>query len=256
MNRAFEQIKKMISTFQPISLAEMDSVTLMNRNDYKYAFNVKKLPLILNVLLEHYRVLEIDGTRGANYKSIYFDTNNLCMFFDHHNGKPIRFKIRRREYVDSGLNFMEIKQKNNQGKTLKVRVKKHKDEHHFTEHTTGFIHTKSPYEINDLNPQLINNFTRYTLVHKTEQERLTIDMNLSFSFESNESTLPFLVIAEVKREGDPHKSTFMNIMRNMSIRQSGMSKYCIGTILLKPEIKHNRFKPSILKLKKIENDTF
>lgn len=256
MNRAFENIKEVIGTFEPISLAEMDSVKLMNRNDYKYIFNIKRLSSILSTLSSNYRVLEIEQTRGANYKSIYFDTDNLRMFFDHHNGKPIRFKIRRREYVDSGLSFMEIKQKNSQGKTLKERVKKHKDEHHFTDKTMGFIHKYSPYIINDLNPQLINYFTRYTLVHKTEQERLTIDMNLNFSFEKKESTLPYLVIAEVKREGDPHKSTFMNLMRQMSIRQSGMSKYCIGTILLNPEIKHNRFKPNILKLKKIENDVF
>jgi hypothetical protein len=255
MNVALKEIKNVITKLDPISLTEMDSVQLMNRNDYKYTFHVKQLPLILAQLSEHYKVLEIDGVRGANYKSIYFDTENLKMFFDHHNGKPVRFKIRRREYVDSGLNFMEIKEKNSQGKTKKERVKQLKDDHHFTENTTGFIHKHCPFTPHELNPQLINTFTRYTLVHKTEQERLTIDLNLCFSFERKEIALPFLVIAEVKREGDPQKSTFMGMMREMKIRQSGMSKYCIGTILLNPDIKHNRFKPSILNLKKIENDT-
>jgi len=255
MNVAIKEIKKVITNLDPISLSEMDSVKLMNRNDYKYTFHINQLALILSQLSENYRVLEIDGVRGANYKSIYFDTDKLCMFFDHHNGKPIRFKIRRREYVDSGLNFMEIKRKNSQGKTEKERVKKHKEELHFTDKTNGFIQKYCPYDTSDLNPQLTNSFTRYTLVHKIEQERLTIDLNLHFSFEHKESSLPFLVIAEVKREGDPHKSSFMKLMRKMEIRQSGMSKYCIGTILLNPDIKHNRFKPSILKLKKIENDT-
>lgn len=256
MEREFEQVKQVISKFEPISLSEMDAVKLMNRNDYKYIFNIKRLPFVLDLLSNFYKVLEIDDVRGANYKSIYFDTDNLCMFYDHHNGKPIRFKIRRREYVDSGLNFMEIKQKNSLGKTLKERVKQQKDENNFTEKTSTFIQNYSPFFTENLNPQLVNYFTRFTLVHKTEPERLTIDLNLTFSFEGKKADLPFLVIAEVKREGDPHKSTFMNMMRSMEIRQSGMSKYCLGTILLKPEVKHNKFKPNILKLKRIENDTY
>jgi len=256
MKNIVSDIKNVISEFQPISLQEMDAVTLMNRLDFKYAFNIRRLPSILSVLSENYKVLEIDGIRGSHYKSTYFDTDDLSMYYDHHNGKPVRYKIRRREYVDSGLNFMEIKQKSSQGKTHKVRIMKHKGELNFTEKTASFIESQCPFESTELSPQLENYFIRYTLVHKTELERLTIDLNLTFSSESKECTLPYLVIAEVKREGDPLKSTFMNLMRNMSIRQSGMSKYCVGTVLLNSQIKYNRFKINILNLKKIENDTF
>ena len=76
MDRAIQEIKKVITMFEPISLADMDSVSLMNRNDYKYSFHIKKLPEILNQLSEYYRLLEIDGIRGANYKSIYFVPQN------------------------------------------------------------------------------------------------------------------------------------------------------------------------------------
>jgi len=256
MKSIISDIKKVVFEFDPISLLEMDSVALMNRFDYKYAFNIKRLPTILSLVRDKYNVLEIDGIRGFNYKSIYFDTDDLTMYHDHHNGKPIRYKIRRREYVDSGLNFMEIKQKDGQGKTLKERIIKHKSEHHFTDLTNTFIHNRCPFVTCNLNAQLINYFVRYTLVHKTESERLTIDVCLNFSYDNREFEIPFLVIAEVKREGETYNSTFMKLMREMSIRQSGMSKYCIGTIFLNPKIKKNSFKPNLLNLKRIENDAF
>lgn len=256
MDKIFDEIRSEIDGFEPISLKDMDSVKLMNRCDYKFTFNIKRLPSILHDLNRDYKVLEIDGTRGARYKSVYFDTESLDMYYDHHNGKPVRFKVRRREYVDSGLNFMEVKKKNSQGKTEKERIKKHKEENHFTEHTSGFLHQICPFQSHELKPQLTNFFTRYTLVHKTEQERLTLDLNLQFEFDKKESKLPFLVIAEVKREGEPHKSTFMRKMKVMEIRQAGMSKYCVGKILLSPDIKYNKFKPNLLQLKKIENDTY
>jgi len=256
MNQVLNKINEVVLTYDPITLVEMDSVMLMNRFDYKYAFNIKRLPSIFKLVSNQYKVLEIDGIRGFNYKSIYFDTEDLSMYHDHQKGKPIRYKIRRREYVDSGLNFMEIKQKDGQGKTLKERIVKNKKEHHFTEQTSRFIHGRCPYVTHQLNAQLINCFIRYTLVHKTEPERLTIDIGLKFSYDNKECEIPYLVIAEVKREGETYKSTFMKLMREMSIRQSGMSKYCIGTVFLNPDIKNNNFKINILKLKKIENDTF
>ena len=40
-------------------------------------------------------------------------------FLDHHNRRVNRNKIRFREYVGSNLTFLEVKTKNNKGKTIK-----------------------------------------------------------------------------------------------------------------------------------------
>ena len=42
---------------------------------------------------------------------------------DHHNQRVNRHKIRFREYVDSGLIYLEVKCKTNKGKTVKKRLK-------------------------------------------------------------------------------------------------------------------------------------
>ena len=62
-----------------------------------------------------------DGKLIHDYKSLYYDTEDWKFYLDHHNGRVNRNKIRFREYVGSKLTFLEIKLKNNKGKTIKKR---------------------------------------------------------------------------------------------------------------------------------------
>ena len=255
MQDVFNQITATVNSFLPITLKEMDGVALMNRTDTKFTFNISKLQAILEEASAYYKVLEIDNLRGFDYESTYFDTPDHRMFYDQHRGKPNRNKIRRREYMYSGLTFMEVKCKNGQGRTVKERVKMKKDDEHFTTKTSEFIQKVCPFRAHELEPKLVNSFTRYTLVHKYEQERLTIDLNLRFRDEKGGAAgYPFLVIAEVKRDGCASNSTIVQIMKKNTIRATGMSKYCLGIILLNPGLKHNNFKPKLLTLNKIKHD--
>ena len=114
---------EIISDFSPISLSEMDGVKLMSRTDTKFAFSVNKLPVLLKRIKPFYRMLHIDGETVHQYKSLYYDTNDLKFYLDHHNQRVNRNKIRFREYVGSGISFLEIKLKNNKKKTIKKRMK-------------------------------------------------------------------------------------------------------------------------------------
>ena len=108
---AFHEISNAIHGFKKITLEEMNAVSLMKRTDTKYIVNVNFLAPILEDLQKEYQVLEIDNRRIMNYSSVYFDTPEFKFYFDHHNGKVNRTKIRQRKYVDSELTFLEIKQK-------------------------------------------------------------------------------------------------------------------------------------------------
>ena len=115
------EISKITASFSPIKLAEMDNVKLMSRSDTKFAFKFSKLPELLNQMMPFYKVLEINGKFIHDYKSLYFDTDDRKFYLDHHNGRVNRNKVRFREYVGSDLTFLEIKRKNNKGKTIKKR---------------------------------------------------------------------------------------------------------------------------------------
>lgn len=231
----------------------MDSVKLLKRTDTKYVFGAAMLPTILERVKEHYRILEVSGTRANRYRTLYYDTPNFKFHRLHQNGKSNRFKVRFRKYVDSSLTFLEIKFKNNKKKTVKSRIKVDDFDIGLTKPSEVFIKEVMGYK-EDLVPKLWNTFTRITLVSLKDTERLTIDLNLGFEFDDNVKDLSHVVIAEVKQEKASRNSNFVRTVKDLGIRPTGMSKYCIGATLLYPNLKHNNFKEKLLTIKKLRND--
>jgi len=205
----------------------------------------------LQELLPFYRVLSIDGDLIHDYKSLYYDTDNRKFYLDHHNGRVNRNKIRFREYVGSKLTFLEIKLKNNKGKTIKKRMKVDAISKDLSEKQQNYIEKIIGKPINVNAKQWIN-FSRITFVHKTQKERLTMDVNLTFENENEKGDLKNIVIAEVKQERMSRSSDFMRIAKEMSILPIKISKYCISTLSLNPELKHNKFKEKLLFINKLK----
>jgi len=240
-----------ISDFTPISLGEMDDVKLMSRTDTKFAFQTNKLPFLLKRLIPFYRVLAIDGKLIHDYKSLYYDTEERKFYIDHHNSRVNRNKIRFREYVGSGLTFLEIKRKNNKGKTIKKRMKVDAITKELSEKHKKYIKKIIGKKL-VVNAKQWINFSRITLVHKTQKERLTIDINLTFENEKLSGELKQIIIAEVKQEKMSRSSDFMKIAKEMSILPIRLSKYCITTLQLNPDVKQNRFKEKLLFINKLK----
>ncbi|MBA3971684.1 MAG: VTC domain-containing protein, partial [Bacteroidetes bacterium] len=118
-----DKINKILTEFTPITLKEMDNVKLMDRTDTKFVFKQDQLADFLEEMKGDYSVLDVIGKRISRYESLYFDTTGFDLYHSHHRGKPSRFKIRFRKYVESELHFFEVKFKNNKGRTIKDRVK-------------------------------------------------------------------------------------------------------------------------------------
>ena len=246
-----DNISQIVASFSPISLAEMDEVKLMNRTDTKFAFEVSKLSKLLERMLPFYRVLSIDGSLVHDYKSLYFDTHERKFYLDHHNGRVNRNKIRFRKYVGSGLTFLEIKLKNNKGKTIKKRTKVKNITREITKKQQEYINKIIGEDIDIQAKQWIN-FSRVTFVHKTQKERLTMDIDLTFNNENAAGDLRNIAIAEVKQERMSRNSDFMRIAKELHILPIRISKYCMSTLYLNPGIKSNRFKEKVLFLDKLK----
>ena len=254
-------ISSAISKFAPISLSEMESVKLMNRIDTKYAVSLHVLPAILQAAQTDYYAQEIEGQRIATYDTMYYDTDTLDMYIRHHDRQLVRQKIRVRQYVDSHLTFLEIKRKNNKGRTKKKRIAvpgfdinadTYGESKRELWSVEDFIAAKSRYVWSELSPHLRTQFHRITLVNKAKTERLTIDMDLVWdNVVSGESkSFSDLVIIELKRDGNV-PSPMTKIMLDLRIHPLKISKYCIGTALTTPKIKKNRFKSKIRKIEKL-----
>ena len=250
LNEVVENIENVLSEFPGISLVQMDDVSMLKRTDTKFVLPQKLLPEILKSVAQNYRILEINGRRLMNYKSLYFDTPNFKFYSDHHNGKLKRTKIRIRQYVDSNLHFLEIKIKDGKGRTVKTRMR-------ISEFDTDIGNTQAEFirEVTnchfDLEPTLWNDFRRFTHVDNALTERITIDVGLAFQLEGNKKEFSDLVVVELKQVRYDRKSDIAKVLKKHSIYPYGFSKYCLGMTQLYKDIKYNAFKPKLLKIKKL-----
>lgn len=240
----------------------MSGVKLMNRIDTKYVVPLHELPVLLKKAQDEYFVQDIDGVRLAIYDTVYYDTEDLDMYIRHHDRQLVRQKIRVRRYVDSDLTFLEVKRKNNKGRTKKKRVTVPGFD--ISADTVGhgkedvsvadFVAKKSRYTWECISPKLRTSFRRITLVNKQKTERLTIDLSVEWDNIATGRSKCYkdLVIIELKRDGNV-PSPMQRVMLDERVRPLKISKYCIGTALTTPDVKRNRFKAKIRKIERLLN---
>lgn len=243
-------ISEILNRFDGITLKEMDSVALLDRVDTKYLFKVDLLPDILKKIMTEYYVLDIKNVRMSNYETIYYDTEDLSFYNQHHNGKLNRYKIRERCYMDSNLSFFEIKYKNNKNRTIKKRIKIKEISESLIPEAKEFLNEKTGLDPDSFYAKLLVKYSRITLVSKSSKERVTIDSELSYKSNDYSHSYPQIVIAEVK-QGKNQPSSFIRMMKEHHIRPSSLSKYCLGIVATNNEIKNNLFKEKILYLNKL-----
>ena len=242
---------KQIEAFAPISLEQMSSVKLMNRTDTKFVTTTERLCLLLEMARNDYYIQEIDGQRNLEYDTTYFDTTAFDMYNQHQWNHTNRQKIRFRTYCISGLQFMEVKTKNNHGRTKKKRIEV--TDMDVSEQTKSeFLGKHLRYGADTLQPALNNHFSRLTLVNKAKTERLTIDSRLRFNnlVSGEQKDMGDLVIVELKRDGLVY-SPVLEMLRQLRIHPHGFSKYCMGSALTNPELAVNRFKRKLIEINKI-----
>ena len=242
----------LIETFDSISLEEMGKVRLMNRVDTKFVTDIPRLHDLLQAASTDYLVQQIDGRSNMPYYTRYYDTADAMMFYQHQRGKKNRRKIRVRHYEECDmLPFVEIKSKNNRGRSHKKRVVM--DNGTLLTDYRDFIDSNSEYSADLLVPRIENHFYRITLVDRAMTERITIDSFLEFNnlTTGNSISLDRLGIIEWKRDARSVHSPLADILRNLRIRPTGFSKYCVGMAMTNPDLRQNRLKTKLRMIEKI-----
>lgn len=242
-----------------ISLDEMDSIRLMNRIDTKYVTSESSLLCVLESAADRgYRVCSIEGQPVTAYYSVYYDTPDLRMYTAHETGRKTRQKIRVRTYLISGDTYLEVKRKQNNGRTKKKRIPLPLAERmDFSSDAAAaqFLAEKSWFRVDGITPECTTEFDRITLVNAAGTERLTIDTHLHFhNFRSGrDANLGDAVIIELKQDGRAD-SQMKGILLEHRIHPYRISKYCMGVMLTDPTARANRFKEKLRYVEKIIND--
>ncbi len=241
-----------------LTLEQMGKVKLMNRVDTKFVMPSSRIAELLELAAPGYYVQITDNHKIAGYDTVYFDTDRSDYYIMHHNRRLTRQKLRSRIYLDSGITFLEIKNKSNKGRTKKKRIRiegGHPESLTADSAIQEFLEGRLDFPAHCLSPHLRTSFNRITLVNKAMTERVTIDINLSFENLKNGNVyaMPWISIIEIKQDGTCH-SDMKDILRRMHIHRMGFSKYCIGTATTDPQIKKNNFKEKLTIVKNIEKN--
>ena len=246
------RINDLLQYLEPITLEQMSSIRLMNRTDTKFVTNKENLARLLELAQGKYYAQFNNESRVANYMTTYWDTDNHRFFLEHHNGRAPRQKVRVRTYMDSDLTFLEVKTKNNHGRTKKKRVEVPSQDIDVQGTNGEFVEGLVHQGLNEMHPTVRNQFHRITLVNYEKTERLTIDYDVQFhNMETGtDANVGPLVIIELKRDGNVY-SPVLDILRVLRIKPSGFSKYCIGSVMTNKKLKQNIFKEKMIVLSKL-----
>lgn len=242
-----------LAGFRRHSLADVGEQSLMSRYDTKFLLPLELVPAFLQQLQDDYSLLEIDGRIQHAYRTVYFDDDGFSHYRAHHNGYTPRRKIRSRSYVDSGRSYLEIKCKNNRGRTDKQRVSLGTDilaadvQHLLLQ--PPFVGDNSV--AHNLRGRVAIEYQRLALWSRLHGERVTIDTGLQFARcdAAGGLRLTAVAIVELKQRVIDRASAARTALRRFGVRPRSFSKYCVGCALLYPgELRCNRFKPLLLQL--------
>lgn len=245
------QTEGIISSLSPIYLDDMTDQALLRRSDTKFLIDEATLLDLLSKTRSEYDILEVNGARLNPYYTRYFDTEDFRFYAQQHNNQLPRHKIRVRRYLTTGEEFLEVKIKNKEEQTIKLRIHRLYNNRQLSLIEKDFLRDEYILEPDLLRSMLENQFTRFTLVSRVRMERVTVDLDIRFCHGSRIHSLGPVVILEVKQPRFNWEAPLLQELRTMGIRPTGFSKYCMGISSFRDDLKRNRFKARYLQLEEI-----
>ena len=230
------------------ALNEPNEQQQMTRQENKFLIAAEYLPELLVKLLPHYRLLCIKNQCLHDYHNVYFDTDELTFFHQHHNQHRLRKKVRLRSYLNTQSHYFEIKQKLKRGVSHKERILSNGDINSVLKQGQALL---KRYDLADLIllPTLQVDYQRLSLWHEQTNERITFDMNTHFKSCDDPASYyqERRVIIEIKHHERPHQSHASKLFKQLGLRETAFSKYCMGLLFThRKAIKYNYFKALLL----------
>lgn len=255
-----------LTRLETISLEELNRIAeLQKRVDCKYLVPAEEAVQFPRYLPQGSQVLEIEGGTTSEYYSIYFDTPDWTLYSLAASKRRRRVKVRTRAYLDSGIGFLEIKTKGTRGMTEKVRIP-----HPFnslwelSDADLDFIRVSlisqgiDPAIAENLEPVTATGYDRSTYVvpeFKGEKAaRVTVDTNLywesldagRYRYPGAKSLIECPALAIVETKTERQSSRINRSLWHAGMRQSSISKYCVGTAALNPFLPSNKWHRSLM----------
>jgi hypothetical protein len=234
-------ITRALARLAPVGLTELvDRAALQTRVDRKYLVPTEALPRLLDQLSPCAKVLDIDGERTFRYESVYFDTPRLASYHCAAYRRRRRFKVRTRTYLDSGECWLEVKISGARGSITKHRLPYHSRDCGTVHPGRDFVdealgrESIGPETASSLDPVLVTDYHRATLLLPETLSRVTIDTGLSWRDADSTLCLPRLAVVETKTASAATPVDRMLWQRGL--RPARISKYATGLAALRLDL--------------------
>jgi hypothetical protein len=146
-----------------------------------------------------------------------------------------------------------VKRKNNKGKTFKYRSRRPSLTEHSDATFVDFVSRHVPLDATRLKAVLTVFYERTTFADNALSERMTVDTNIRFGINTVQVALPELAIVELKQDLATAGSIARLSLRDLRIKRTSCSKYCLGVASCYQGVKINRFKSKLHYLAKVSD---
>ncbi|MEG9226449.1 polyphosphate polymerase domain-containing protein [Aeromicrobium sp. Sec7.5] len=232
-----------------LTLGEVEEqAALQTRVDRKYVVTAAAWGNALASLGHEPRVLHIEGRRSFRYSSTYYDTADLDSYRDAARGRPHRYKVRTRRYLDTGGSAIEVKMRSASGTTVKSRqwldASTVPDGNLLPAEAATFVGGfdrigEAAYRMSEV---LTTSYHRVTLV--TDDARVTVDRQVTATdCRGRHMDYGDLLIVESKAAGAAGAAD--RALWASGSRPSRISKYGTSLAVLRPELPSNRWSRAI-----------
>ena len=245
----------LVASFDAIDLTQLNTkADMLKRLDNKYVIRSDILQGAIPLFARYFDILEMQGKRAFAYDTTYFDDNERTTYFEHHQGRRQRCKVRIRRYNDAQACFVEVKLKDKRGITVKKRLEYPIEKYGVLDERAMTFIQKTYHAMYGrdfdlvLQPVLEVRYQRISLVAKQGGERMTIDSRMVFATAAAATNVDEdIFIVETKSANA--NGIADKILRSLhQHRASYCSKYCIAAASLGLVLKQNNFFPVLRKL--------
>ena len=265
-------LESLVAGARTYSLAQSELGVDLNRVEAKFILPLEVATQLCQRLAEKMPCLCVNHKRVLSYRTDYLDTPAFDFFHQHQQKRPRRIKVRLRHYLDTQSCYLEIKQKDKAGITHKFRrqlstafqpPQTSSVQIHWQEHA-DFVTANTGFSEGSLSPSLRVDYQRICFKDPVLGERVSFDFGVAFHslphdqdhendhFHTQPSRtwcVQDRVIVELKVPNHVHLSYGFNCLKEAGLRETSVSKYCVGLAALCPDqVKYNGFKPALLKL--------
>ena len=231
-----------LAVLPAISLEELDATAaFQTRVDRKYLVAPEVWEQAL-AELHGLRVLEIDGRRSFRYASVYFDTPQLDSYRAAAHRRPSRYKVRTREYVDTGATAIEVKLRSARGETVKHRE-------FLPERPAGRMLRGAARSFVSSFPEVAPDADRLTATLETAYHRttlwtpdgrVTVDSDVR-GIDADGAVAAFGSALIIETKSAQRAGLADRALWARGIRPQRVSKYCTTLAALRPDLPSNRW---------------